>query len=553
MILTNHAADKVGLYLRLSRDDGDKAESDSIHSQRDLLMDFVSRHRAFRFKREYVDDGYSGTNYDRPAFSRMMEDAQKGVINCIMVKDLSRLGRNYIETGRYLERIFPSMGLRLIAVNDNYDTLDKNSSDNEIVVPFKNLINDAYCRDISLKIRSHLDVKRKDGQFIGSFAMFGYEKDSENKNHLVIDEDAARTVELIFQYRLNGLSAQRIADKLNELGFQPPYEYKRKKGFNYNSGFKSADKAKWTRETVTRLLSSEMYTGTMVQGRSKRINYKVKKSLPIIPEDWIRVENTHTPIIQKSTFDLVQDVATLDTRVSPDREDVYPLCGFVKCGCCGQNMVRRTTTRCGKKYYYYHCSTYKTGGNCTAHLINCEKVEQIVLEALRRQIELLDKAEAMITFITENKTDRSGLRVVGEQIKKLKGEIDHYGELKAKLYRDMVEGLIDRKEYEEINGRFDASRSKDEETLHALEKKEQVLLSNQLKFQPWVENLKQYQNLTELSRSVVISTIDRVVVSDEKEVEVHFKFEDELNEIIQFVIAEEADENGRCELHEKTG
>jgi DNA invertase Pin-like site-specific DNA recombinase len=553
MILTNRAADKVGLYLRLSRDDGDKAESDSIHSQRDLLMDFISRHRSFRFKREYVDDGYSGTNYDRPAFSRMMEDAQKGVIDCIMVKDLSRLGRNYIETGRYLERIFPSMGLRLIAVNDNYDTLDKNSSDNEIVVPFKNLINDAYCRDISIKIRSHLDVKRKDGQFIGSFAMFGYEKDSENKNHLVIDEDAARTVELIFQYRLNGLSAQRIADKLNELGFQPPYEYKRKKGFNYNSGFKSAEKAKWTRDTVTRLLGSEMYTGTMVQGRTKRINYKVKKSLPIDPKDWIRVENTHIPIIQRSTFDMVQDVAALDTRVSPDREDVYPLCGFVKCGCCGQNMVRRTTTRYGKKYHYYHCSTYKAGGDCTAHLINCEKVEQIVLEALRRQIELLDKAESMITFITENKTDRSGLRVVGEQIEKLKSEIDHYGELKAKLYRDMVEGLIDRKEYEEINSRFDTSRSRVEETLHALEEKEQLLLSNQLKFQPWVENLKRYQNLTELSRSVVISTIDRVVINDAKEVEVHFKFEDELNEIIQFVLAEEADENGCCKLHEKTG
>ncbi len=540
MILANRSADKVGLYLRLSRDDGDKAESDSIHSQRDLLMDFISRHRSFRFKREYVDDGYSGTNYDRPGFSRMMEDAQKGIIDCILVKDLSRLGRNYIETGRYLERIFPSMGLRLIAVNDNYDTLDKDSSDNEIVVPFKNLINDAYCRDISLKIRSHLDVKRKDGQFIGSFAMYGYKKDADNKNHLVIDEDAARTVELIFQYRLNGLSAQRIADKLNELGFQPPYEYKRKKGLNYNSGFKSADKAKWTKDTVTRLLGSEMYTGTMVQGRTKRINYKVKKSLPIISEDWIRVENTHTPIIQKSTFELVQEVAALDTRVSPGRENVYPLCGFIRCGCCGQNMVRRNTTSCGKKYYYYHCSTYKAGGNCTAHLINCDKVDQIVLEALRKQIELLDKAESMIAYITENKTDRSGLRVVGEQIEKLKSEIDHYGELKAKLYRDMVEGLIDRKEYEEINGRFDASRSKVEETLHTLEKKEQVLLNNQLKFQPWVENLKRYQNLTELSRSVVISTIDRIVVNDSKDVEIHFKFEDELNEIIQYVLAEEA-------------
>ena len=534
------SGNKTAGYLRLSREDGDKLESDSIRNQRELIKEFLAQHNGLNFVDEYVDDGYSGTSYDRPAFQRLMEDVKARKINCIIVKDLSRLGRNYIETGRYLERIFPSMGLRLIAVNDNYDTLDKDSSDNEIVVPFKNLINDAYCRDISLKIRSHLDVKRKDGQFIGSFAMYGYKKDADNKNHLVIDEDAARTVELIFQYRLNGLSAQRIADKLNELGFQPPYEYKRKKGLNYNSGFKSADKAKWTKDTVTRLLGSEMYTGTMVQGRTKRINYKVKKSLPIISEDWIRVENTHTPIIQKSTFELVQEVAALDTRVSPGREDVYPLCGFIRCGCCGQNMVRRNTTSCGKKYYYYHCSTYKAGGNCTAHLINCDKVDQIVLEALRKQIELLDKAESMIAYITENKTDRSGLRVVGEQIEKLKSEIDHYGELKAKLYRDMVEGLIDRKEYEEINGRFDASRSKVEETLHTLEKKEQVLLNNQLKFQPWVENLKRYQNLTELSRSVVISTIDRIVVNDSKNVEVHFKFEDELNEIIQYVLAEEA-------------
>ena len=553
MILNNKPSYSVGLYLRLSREDGDKIESDSIHSQRELLMDFISRNRAFRFSREYVDDGYSGTNYDRPSFQNMMVDAANGLIDCVMVKDLSRLGRNYIETGRYLERIFPAMRLRLISVNDNYDTLDKDSSDNEIVVPFKNLINDAYCRDISLKIRSHLDVKRRDGQFIGSFAMYGYKKDAKDKNRLVIDEDAAKVVELIFQMKVAGCSAQRIASRLNEMGFHPPYEYKRKLGLNYNSGFKSKNKAKWTRETVSRILTNEMYTGTMIQGKTKRINYKVRKSIPIVPEDWIKVKNTHAPIIKESTFEMVKDVAALDTRVAPEKEEVYPLSGYVKCGACGQNMVRRSATTGGRKYYYYHCSTYKAGGACTAHLINCDKVEKIVLDAVQKQIELLDKAESMIAYITENKDDRFGIKLVRAQIEKLKDEIEHYGDLKAKLYRDMVEGLIDRNLFNEINARFDKSRSQVEETLNALEKKEQLLLTNQLQFQPWVENLRKYRGLTELSRSMVISTIDSVIINDARQIEVRFKFGDELNEIIRYTLEEDAGEpHGWGELYEKS-
>lgn len=553
MILTNRQSDKVGIYLRLSRDDGDKIESESIHSQRELIKDFIGRNPAFRYKKEYVDDGYSGTNFDRPDFIRLMEDVKNGIINCVMVKDLSRLGRNYIETGRYIERIFPSLGLRLVAINDNYDSLDKNSSDNEIVVPFKNLINDAYCRDISLKIRSHLDVKRRDGQFIGSFAMFGYEKDGKNKNHLVIDEDAAKTVEKIFELRMNGYSAQRIAEKLDALGLQPPYEYKRKRGLNYNSGFKSADKPTWKREIVMRILNSEMYTGTMVQGKSKRINYKIKKSLPIEPTEWIVVENTHDPIIKRDTFELIQGLSELDTRVSPERSEVYPLCGFIKCGECGQNMVRRAVTRCGKKYYYYHCSTYKAGGNCTSHLISCKKLDEIVLIAFKRQTELLDKAENMISFISQDSGDRSGIRLIRDQKDKLMAEIDRYGELKAKLYRDMVEGLIDRKQFNEINSRFDNSRSKVEESLRSVEQREQVLMNNQLRFQPWVENLVKYRDVTELSRSIVVSTMDRIVVNSADDVEVHFKFEEELSELTKYIEEKEEERDDMRQLYEKSG
>ena len=362
MILTEKMTGIVATYLRLSREDGDKLESDSIHGQRELIHQFLAKHRGMKFFKEYLDDGYSGTNFERPAFIQMMKDLKKQSFDCLIVKDLSRLGRNYIETGRYIERIFPQMGLRLIAINDNYDSFDKSGNDNEIVVPFKNLINDAFCRDISLKIRSHLDVKRKDGQFIGSFPVYGYERDTENKNHLVPDSYAANVVEMIFDLRLDGCSLLRITERLNELGIQPPYEYKRKCGLKFNSGFRSVDKAKWQVETVRRILSNEMYTGKMVQGKTRKINYKVKKSVPVEQADWIVVDGTHEAIIPKDKFDAVQKLLELDTRVAPQNNEVYPLCGYIRCADCGQNMIRRSSGSGKYKYNYYHCSTYK-GGN----------------------------------------------------------------------------------------------------------------------------------------------------------------------------------------------
>ena len=226
-------------YLRLSRSDGDQQESNSIKNQRALLNDYMGKHPELHKFDEYVDDGYSGTNFERPDFKRMMQDIEKRNVNCIIVKDLSRFGRNYIETGRYLERIFPFMGVRFIAINDHYDSAEENDDKGRILIPFNNLINDTYCRDISLRVRSHLDVKRKEGQFIGSFAGYGYRKDPKDKNHLIIDEYAAGIVQEIFKQKLNGMSSQRIASHLNELGVLPPNEYKRANGFNYTCGFQA--------------------------------------------------------------------------------------------------------------------------------------------------------------------------------------------------------------------------------------------------------------------------------------------------------------------------
>ena len=356
-------------YLRLSRSDGDQQESNSIKNQRALLNDYMGKHPELHKFDEYVDDGYSGTNFERPDFKRMMQDIEKRNVNCIIVKDLSRFGRNYIETGRYLERIFPFMGVRFIAINDHYDSAEENDDKGRILIPFNNLINDTYCRDISLRVRSHLDVKRKEGQFIGSFAGYGYRKDPKDKNHLIIDEYAAGIVQEIFKQKLNGMSSQRIASHLNELGVLPPNEYKRANGFNYTCGFQAGLNQKWTVVSVNRILKNESYTGTLIQGKRRKINYKVKKSHDVGSENWIRVEDAHDAIISKGEFQQVQQLLELDTRTAPSQTTVYPLSGFLRCADCGQNMIRRTVTKNGKKYQYYHCSTYKKNEIKSHHYI----------------------------------------------------------------------------------------------------------------------------------------------------------------------------------------
>ena len=310
-------------YLRLSRSDGDQQESNSIKNQRALLNDYMGKHPELHKFDEYVDDGYSGTNFERPDFKRMMQDIEKRNVNCIIVKDLSRFGRNYIETGRYLERIFPFMGVRFIAINDHYDSAEENDDKGRILIPFNNLINDTYCRDISLRVRSHLDVKRKEGQFIGSFAGYGYRKDPKDKNHLIIDEYAAGIVQEIFKSKLNGMSSQRIASHLNELGVLPPNEYKRANGFNYTCGFQAGLNQKWTVVSVNRILKNESYTGTLIQGKRRKINYKVKKSHDVGSENWIRVEDAHDAIISKGEFQQVQQLLELDTRTAPSQTTVY--------------------------------------------------------------------------------------------------------------------------------------------------------------------------------------------------------------------------------------
>lgn len=288
-----HAA----IYVRLSKEDGDvagacKAESNSISNQKEFIRDFLKDKEDIVVVSERVDDGYSGSNFERPSFKLMLEDIKKGIVDCVVVKDLSRFGREYIDSGRYIERLFPALGVRFIAINDGYDSLDGKDQSDEIIIPFKNLINDAYCRDISVKIRSHLEVKRKNGEFIGSFAPYGYRKDEENRNRLVIDPVAAGVVREIFRMKLHGMSQDAIAGRLNETGVLSPMEYKNASGSNYQTSFKTGERALWSSVTVRRILENEFYIGNLVQGRQTTPNHKVKKPVVKPEKDWVRVEKT---------------------------------------------------------------------------------------------------------------------------------------------------------------------------------------------------------------------------------------------------------------------
>ena len=407
-----HAA----IYLRISRDDEDKSESDSIQNQRELLKAYIEKRSELELADEFVDDGYSGTNFDRPGFQKMMDRVQEKTINCIIVKDLSRLGRNYIETGRFIDQIFPMLGVRFISVNDNYDSFSDHNDADQIIIPFKNLINDAYCRDISMKIRSQLDVKRKSGKFIGPWAGYGYLKDPDDKHHLIIDEKAADIVKMIFDMKLDGYSPGRIAAKLNELGVLTPLQYKRSIGLNCNAGYWKGEEHVWVAATVLRILSNELYIGNMVQGKNRKINYKIKYCQPVEEKEWIRVKNTHEPIVTKAVFDRVQELLQEDTRTSPNRETVNLLGGLVRCGDCGQNMVLTNRRKNDRKYNYYICSTAKTSKDCSLHMINADKLEQIVLSAVQNQMRMLIDAEQLIETAGDIPLKSHKVKILEEQI-----------------------------------------------------------------------------------------------------------------------------------------
>ena len=425
-------------YVRVSKEDiaagqVKKAESNSISNQKKLISDFVKDKQEINIVSVRTDDGYTGTNYDRPAFQLMLDDIRAGRINCVIVKDLSRFGREYIDAGKYIDRLFPYYGVRLIAINDNIDTITKDMSD-ELGITIRNLFNDNYCRDISIKTRSSLKVKRKNGEFTGAFVAYGYRRSDKEHNNLMIDEYPASVVQDIFKWKLAGMSQDGIARKLNEQGILSPLEYKRSLGMNYKSGFKVKEKAVWTAIAVRRILTNELYVGTLIQGIRTTPNHKVKTVKVNDKEDWCILENNHEPIVSQKTFNLVQRLLALDTRTSPNKDVVFSLCGLVVCGDCGNPMVRKVTTAKGKKYSYYVCSRNKDRSGCSSHRIKTDDLETAVLRILQNHIRVVVEMRKCLDFIEKLPFRQINLRKAEERLLKIEEEISRYRKLKITLY-----------------------------------------------------------------------------------------------------------------------
>lgn len=514
------------LYLRLSRDDGDKEESNSITGQRELLRDYISQRPEFREYAVRVDDGFSGSTFERPSFQKMIEDVKAGRTDCIIVKDLSRFGRNYLDAGEYIEKIFPFLGVRFIAVNDNYDSLGDKKASDDLIIPFKNLINEAYCRDISVKIRSQLEIKRKNGQFLGSFAAFGYLKDEQNKNKLVVDQYAADIVRDIFKWKLEGVSPQDIADALNKLGVLSPMEYKRSLGMKFTTSFKTNAKATWSAGTVIRILKNPIYSGVLVQGKETTPSYKVHKRITKDESEWSVIEDSHEAIISKIDFDSVQKVLKCDTRRSPGGKAVGLFSGMVFCGDCGASMVRKTVPAGEKKYVYYVCSAHKQNKSCSPHRMRDTTLEEIVLDSLKQHIsEVVDMSELLAI------TDTAPLRTaqaqkVQRQLDKKHEEYEKLQKLLMSLYENLADGIIDREEYTRLKASFTTRADEAEKQMDAL--REQLEdIHNHGTENAWMNEFVKRQGLTSLDRAVVVALIDKILIHSNDVVEIIYRWQDE--------------------------
>ena len=550
-----HAA----IYVRLSKEDGDvasaaKAESNSISNQKNLIKDFLKEKDDIIVVSEYVDDGYSGSNFERPGFQMMMEDIKRGKVDCVVVKDLSRFGREYIDSGKYIERLFPALGVRFIAVNDHIDSREESGRD-DIVVPFKNLMNDAYCRDISIKIRSHLEVKRKNGEYTGAFTPYGYKKDENDRNRLVPDLYAAGVVRGIFRMKLSGMSQSAIAESLNRQGVLSPMEYKHSLGIHIQDNFKTHEQAEWSSMSVRRILENEVYVGTLVQGRHSTPNHKIKKIVDKPREEWVRIEDSHEPVISKREFAIVQRLLGMDTRTSPNEDEVYVLAGLAVCADCGAPMVKRNVPAGGKVYSYYICSKNAATKECGAHRIPKEKLEGLVFEVLKTHIANVLDIGRILEYIDTVPFQELEIRELERQKEAKEQEVQRCRKLRDMLYEDLKDGIVSKEDYTELYEGYNSRRKKAEEAVRKLGHVIQDVMDAKTDKYEWLRYFKEYQNISRLSRMAAVELIDRVRVYDKDHIEIDFNFQDcfqsALRQIQSAGCTVYTEKNGRIEIQER--
>lgn len=528
---------KVAIYIRLSKDDGND-ESYSVQNQRERLGDYLNdlaTAEDVELVDYYIDDGATGVDSDREDFQRLLSDVQKGKVNCIIVKDLSRLSRNDWECKYYLQLLFVQMNVRFISLElPRLDSFKRPEEIYDIGVSFQSMYNENHCRETSIKVRGTLDKKREKGQFIGAFAPYGYLKDPEDKHRFIVNPDTAPVVKDIFQWFVyEGMSKQAIAKKLVASGIPSPATYKQQQGMNYHNPNVKDGKGQWSHRTVDVILHNESYLGHMVQGRHKVKSYKVHTIVPIERENWYVVENTHEPLVEQATFDLAQTIMQRDTRTAPKKKEVYTFSGFLKCADCGRGMTRRAC----RGYVYYACKTYVhySHDQCTRHSLKNVDLEQAVLTAIQKQIALVDTLAQAVEEINNAPIVRTTSNRVNAQLKLRTQELEKTIRIKDELYVDWKSGDISRDDYHRMRKDFEEKEQALRQLLSELQEEVEDMSKGVRADNPYLTTFLKYKNIDTLTRGIIVDLIKCVYVHEGGGLTIDFNFADQHRRIVEFI------------------
>ncbi len=510
----------VALYIRLSREDGDNMESESITNQRDLLHLFLEKTKEkLQYIDEYVDDGFTGSNFDRPSWKRLMADIDSGKVNTIITKDLSRMGRDYISMGEYIERIFPERGIRYIAINDDIDTLHETPGLE--FLQFKLMFNDYYLKDTSKKIRKVVRSKKEQGQFLGWKAVYGYKKDPNDKYKIIVDEEIRPIIERMFNLVIEGKSPRQIANIFSDEHIPTPSVYA-----NLNRGMKSTAYGLWCPRTIEEMLTNETYIGNLTQGRRKKLNYKSKKEIRTSKDEWIITENTHEAIIDKKIFDTVGELLKKNKN-KPTGNNIQLLSGFMVCKECG-HAIGINKSSDGKRYYC--CCTYYIShskyGLCTPHSCNYKKLENLVLEEIKKMCkEYVDSS--LFFYKLEEVRKKNNIKIKKQkEINILDNKIRTNNSYIDKIYEDRLNGNIDMAMFKRLTSKYKdeieqlKSRKKELED----ELKNIDLVNDNNEKGEILKKINEYLFFEKPSRNLLVNLIDKILISEDKTIEIHYKF-----------------------------
>lgn len=516
---------RAAAYMRLSVADNKESQSDSIENQESIINYFVDNHPDIILVSRRIDDGYSGVVFERPSFMEMMADIKNDNINCIIVKDLSRFGRDFIETGRYLRKILPAYGVRFIAILDQIDT-DRTPAKDDFVLQIKTAINDEYSREISIKTRNALQAMRKNGMYVGACPIYGYRKSDEIRNLLVVDENTAVVVREIFKMKMQGYSAVSIAEILNDLKILSPLEYKRSHGLPHpHCGFAYHSDTKWSASTIFRILKDETYTGALVQGKQFTPNYKIKKQFTKPVDAWVRIENTHKAIISKLDFGIVQRILLLDTRSSPGMKTVNLFSGLLICGCCGGRMTRKTNTCRGKLYVYYYCPAGKKAGCNSPVIIRKEKLIEIVFDQLNAYLDSLNQFIYQLNHMNDTEIKLVLTRKQAVCLEVLHNEMAKAVSLRASLYSSLIKGIINAEDYDGMTTTYSEKIIALEKSMNTLSAEIKSIITHKSEQLRWLKAICSTVCIRGFDRATIIRLAEGIWVKGKTDVEVQFHFE----------------------------